>query len=421
MTLAAIRSKEVGAILLLLPLLYLIEEWRRPQRADWRLAGRRLARRILFWGAGAVGVLLVLVLLDGVILDDPLFTFSGSRFEKAGSMNFPDQVQPRRESANWLRVVWAPGGHPAALSLRNLWIAVAAAAVASGIRRRRLELRLVHLLPVAYFLALIALYIRMPHPFSSRMMIPIIPVASLMAGLLVHHAGLDDIPWKRFFETRAVIPSTLAVAVICFAIVPLRMGEIGAAEILPSTLLRRFGWNPDAFATGMLLPALILLTVGVLTLFATGARARIAALLVTFVLLFGLGFDFNRTLLGRHKAAQKGHLLLYPWQTFHDELDAARPVRIALSIDLHTRYGMTGTTRSSIASLALGRRNLKVSLASELPVRADMAIATLESYRRWKHQEPTLAETAVFGPSGFLVLVRPRETVKAKRASGSPR
>jgi hypothetical protein len=78
---------------------------------------------------------------------------------------------------------------------------------------------------------------------------------------------------------------------------------------------------------------------------------------------------------------------------------------------------MTGTTRSSIASLALGRRDLHVSLASELPVQADMAITTFETYRRWKREEPTLAETAVFGPSGFLVLIRPREAVKARQRS----
>lgn len=402
LTLAAFRSKEVGAVLLLLPILFLIE--------DGRLDLRRFARRMVYWTAGAVGALSVLVLLDGLILGDFLFTFEGSKLAQSRLMNFPEEIRPRRDSATWLRVVWQPW-RPAGLSLRYLWLGVVAAAVAAGIRRCRLELRLLHLLPIAYFLALIVLYIQMPHPFSRRMMIPILPVACLMTGLLLHYAGLDEIPWRRLTAPRVLVPTAFAAALIFLFVVPYTTGNLLAKDFLPAAALGRFGWKPEVFLKGMLLPAVVLVVLSLFALVAGRRRARIVALLVTYLGFFGLGFELNRTSLAQHQAAQKGELLRYPWEAFRDEFEADRPQTIALSPDLQWRYQMSATTRAAIARLALGRRDLRVELSRELPVHADVAIASRQVYRRWLRQEPALAASAQTDPARFLVFLRPREAV----------
>jgi hypothetical protein len=335
-------------------------------------------------------------------------------------MNFPDEIKPRRDSASWLRVVWLPGRHAAGLSLRYLWVGVVAAAVAAGLRRRRIELRLLHLLPIAYFLALIVLYVRMPHPFSVRMMIPIIPVASLMAGLLLHHAGLDEMPWRRLSAPRVVVPTALAAFAIFLVVVPYRLGTLSAADFLPAATLSRFGWKPDVFLTGMLLPAVVLVVLSALALVAGGQRARVAALLVTYLALFGLGFEFNRTRLAQHQAAQKSDLLLYPWKAFRDELEANPPHSVAFSPDLQWRYQMTATTQAAIGRLALRTRDLRVKLSREIPVHADVAIASRPAYQHWLRAEPALATTAQTGPLGFLVLVRPKEALENAPAPRLP-
>jgi hypothetical protein len=402
LTLSAFRSKEVGAVLLLLPVLFLIE--------NGRVDLRRFARRMVYWTAGAVGALSILVVLDGLILGDFFFTFESHRLAQSRQMNFPDQIRPRGETATWLRVVWLPG-LPAGLSLRYVWVGVVAAAVAAGLRRCRLELRLLHLLPIAYFLALIVLYIRMPHPFSGRMMIPILPVACLMTGLLLLYAGLDEIPWRRLAAPRALVPTVFAASVIFLLVVPYRMGNLAAGDLVPTAVLSRYGWKPDVLLTGMLLPAVLLVVLSLFALLAGGRRARIVALLVTYVACFGLGFELNRASLAHHQAAQKGELLRYPWEVFRDELEADSARTIALSPDLQWRYRMSAATRAAIARLALGRQDLRVELSRDLPLHADVAIASRRAYREWLLQDPALAVTTETDPVGFLVLFRPGEAV----------
>jgi hypothetical protein len=410
LTLAAFRSKEVGAILMLLPILFLIE--------SGGIDLRRWARRMFYWGIGLAATLSILALLDWLILGDFLFTFEGRKLARSGVMNFPDEVLPRRDSANWLHVVWLPGRHAAGLSLRYLWVGVVAAAVAAGLRRCRIELRLLHLLPIAYFLVLIVLYVRMPHPFSVRMMIPILPVASLMTGLLLHHAGLDEIPWRRLSAPGVVVPTALAAFVIFLIVVPYRIGTLSAADFLPTSALSRYGWKPDVFLTGMLLPAIVLVLLSALALSASGRRARVAGLLVAYFAFFGLGFEFNRTRLAQHQAAQKGELLLYPWRAFSDELEANPPGTVAFSPDLQWRYQMTATTQAAIGRLAMGTRNLAVTLSREVPKHADVAIASKPAYQHWVRAEPKLATTARTDPLGILVLVRPKEAIAHAAVNG---
>ncbi len=408
LTVGAFRSKEVGAVLLLLPLLFLI--------GNSHLDLRRFARKTAYWIAGAFGVLLALVLLDGWILGDCLFTLDGGRLAQSERMNFPPAgVAPRKASASWLQTIWSPRGNESNVALRNLWLGVSAAALAAGLRRRRLELRLLHLLPIAYLVALIALYVRMDHPFSPRMLIPILPAACLMTGLLLHYAGLDEVPWRQILKPAVLIPGALAAAVLFLVVVPYRLGTLEAANLLPVTHLRRYGWEPDHFVVGVLLPAVVLIVLSGLALVTGRRRARVAALLVAYLAFFGVGFEITRVSLAKKWPVQMGELLLYPWQTFRNELNATPWHTIALSRDLQHYFHMSAVTRSALGHLALGRRDFEVFSVGRVPD-ADVAIASRYAYDTWRRQTPALAATASFDPGGFLVLVRPKEA--AEQAAG---
>jgi len=129
LTVCAFRSKEVGAVLLLLPILFLI--------GNSGLDFRRFARRMAYWLAGLFAVLLALMLLDGWILGDFLFTLDGGRVSQSEQMNFPQGLAPRKPSASWLQTIWNPQHQAANTALRNLWLGVSAAALAAALRRRR--------------------------------------------------------------------------------------------------------------------------------------------------------------------------------------------------------------------------------------------------------------------------------------------
>ena len=404
LTVGAFRSKEVGAVLLLLPILFLI--------GNGRIDLRRFARKMAYWVAGACGVLLALMLLDGWLLGDYLFTLDSGRLAQSEKMNFPEAQAMRRAPASWFQIIWSPRTHEANLALRNLWLGVCAAAIAAGLRRRRLELRLLHLLPIAYLLALIALYIRMPHPFSTRMLIPILPVACLMTGLLLHHAGLDEVPWRKALQPGVLVPGALVAAVLVLVAVPYRLGTLDAASLLPIALLQRHGWEPDHFVVGVLLPAVVLIALGGVALVASRRRAWVTALLVAYLAFFGVGFEITRASLAENWAEQVSDLLLYPWQTFRNELNTTPSQTIAISRDLQGHFQMSATTRSSLAALALGRQDLHVVAVDHLPTNADVALASRYTYDSWRRQTPALEATASFDPAGFLVLVRPKEVAE---------
>lgn len=407
-TCAAFRSKEVGAVLLLLAALLIF--------VDGRLDARRFARRMAYWLAGAAALLLVLVALDGLILGDILFTFRGERFAMSRGMNFPAGVRPRGDHASWLGAIWHTPGHPAGLALRWLWVGVGAAAVAAGIRRRRLELKLLHLLPLAYLLALMALYVRLPHPVSVRMLIPIVPVACLMTGFLLHHAGLDEIPWRRLVTPTVAAVAVPAIGAIFLIVVPYRAGRLDAADFLPAQGLARYGWGPDLFATGVLLPAVVVVALAAFAFAAHRRRARLVALALVFLSVFALGFDFNRRALAERQSAQRTELLLFPWRVFRAELEADPPRIVALAPQLAWRYHMTAQTRGSIARLALRRGDLYVTLSSEPGADVDVAIGDGDNYRDWRRRVPELSATAKTARPGLLILVRPRAALEGSAA-----
>jgi len=405
LTVAAWHSKEVGAVGFALLGLDAIE--------DGRLVLGRWARRAAWFGAGALAMLGLRLLLDGWLLGDFLFLFDETRRAGAGQMNFPAQMPPRGAADTWLSVVWRSAGGAPGLALRNLWIAVAAAAVAAGVRRRRLELRLLHLLPLAYLLALVVLYIRLPHPFSARMLLTILPVACLMAGLLAREVGLEEVSWTQFGAPRVAIPAALAAAFLVFVALPYRAGLTGAAELVSASRVARFGWQPAQFLDGVAAPALVLAALAVFALVAACREARVAALLLAVLAAFGPGVVANRAALSARWAAQSGDLLLYPWREFGDAIRAARPRRIALSPDLFTQYRMAHRARTAVARLAVGRRDFRVRLDGNLPRSADLAIASPAAYERWRQEMPALAATAERDRSGFLVLVRPKQAAAA--------
>lgn len=409
LTAAAIWSKEVSALLLGLPLLYLVESGGRD------LA--RFARRLAYWGAGAAAATLLVVVLDGVVLGDLLFHFDGERFDQLRSSNLPGQARDARHAdESWFHRIWSPRGHAASAAFRNLWLAALAAAVAAGLRGRRLEIRLLHLLPIAYVATLMVLYVRMPHPISERMLIPYVPLACLMAGLLARDLGVDEVPWSKFRGPGVWAPAVLAAAIMVLFVFPYRMGDLEAAEFLPSALLARFGWSPDLFAVGVLMPLLLISAFGVVAMLAEHREIRVVGVLLGCLALFGLGVEFNRSSLARKLSYQTGNLLLYPWTAFRDELNREGVKRIAISNDVQWRYRMSATTRRALANVGLRRKNVWVQLASELPRDVDVAIASRPAYGFWRAELPTLAETAVLEPSGVLVLIRPKEAARLAAA-----
>ncbi|MCZ6507386.1 MAG: hypothetical protein O7A04_04980 [Acidobacteria bacterium] len=229
-----------------------------------------------------------------------------------------------------------------------------------------------------------------------------------MTGLLLHYAGLDEVPWRQILKPGVLIAGALVAAVMFLVAVPYRLGTLEAASLLPATLLRRYGWEADHFVVGVLLPVVVLIVLSGVAVVARRRGSRVAALLVAYLIFFGVGFEITRVSLAKHWAVQKGELLLYPWKTFRNELNAAPSPTIALSRDLQSYFHMSATTRSSLGRLALGRRDFRVVSVRHLPANADVAIASRYAYETWRRQVPALAATASFDPAGFLVLVRPK-------------
>lgn len=399
LTVAAWHAKEVGAVGFALLAFYALD--------GGRLDLRRWVRRAAGWALGAAAVLALLVLLDGWLLGDFLFLFDGARRAAADHMNFPERMAPRAAAETWLSVIW-DSGNLAGITMRNLWLAVGAAAIAAGVRRVRPELRLLHLLPLAYLLALIALYVRLPHPFSGRMLLTIVPVACLTVGLLARHAGLEEVSWRQLAAPPIAVPAALVAAILSLLVIPYQIGAVTAGELVPAGLVGRYGWSPERFVSGVLAPALLLGAIAVFALVAASREARLAALLLVLLALFGPGFAINARALAARQAIQTGDLLLYPWREFRSELDAARPRKVHLSMDLYARYGMAERARSAVAGLALGRGRIGVGLDHALPRNVDLAIGSPAAYERWRLEHPGLEATAVHDRADFLVLVRPK-------------
>ncbi len=404
LTVGASRSKEVGTILVALPAFFLL--------VDGRVDLRRFVRRMLWWTVGVVAALALLTVLDAWILDDPFFTVGSERLERLDRMNFPEG-RTAKPGNDWLKTIWTARHRGVDLSLRFLWLGVCAGAIAAGLARRRVEERLLHLLPIAYLAAIVLLYVRLPHPFSPRMLLTMTPVACLMTGLVFHYAGLDEIPWRRLLAPGVVIPGGFLAALLVFFLLPWRRGTLEAADFLPVAWLERFGWSPDHFMLGVVVPLAFLGAVTVAALGATHRPQRVVALGIVGLVVFGAGFAVTLSSLTAHRANQDRALLTYPWKSFGDELAEVPNASVGLSADLLWPYRMTMRTRTSIACVSLRRSDVFVSLARDYPQEADFAIASRRSWTRWRRGlapslERALIASATWDRTGLLVLLRPR-------------
>ena len=390
LTVAATRSKEVGAILALLPLLYLVAP-------GPGLDLRRFARKIGWWLAGVATAQLAIMAIDAWLLGDFFFTINWNRLLKSNHLNFPSGVSLR--GADWSRHLLEP-------SIRNLLLAVSAAAIWAGAARRRLERRLLHLLPISYVLALIALYVRLPHPFSTRMLIPILPVACLMAGLLLHDAGLDDVPWRTFFTPGVLLPGGIAAAGVLLLLVPYQSGDLDAASILPVDWLLRFGWTPGAFRhrrSGSGRPPGRGRRGGARGRAAGRACGRDTPRLLRPVRP-GSGFYAGQPGAASRRAARRP--LALPMARVPRRAGGEGPISVVLSRDLFDRYRMSAHTRASLAQARAAPAGRQSALQpgicrgrriSRSPVPPPTARGAT-SCRRWK---PPRSETATVSSSSF--------------------
>lgn len=210
LTLAAFKSKETGIILLWLPFLFL---W-----SDGKLDLQRFRRRMGYWLAGALAAYLVLMTLEWRLLGDFWYSLRPDNLAAAREVNVGEAFEPGRSIARWLGTVWGrrPGETPGHLSLRNLWLLVAAATVAAQLRGKRMEMRLLHLMPFLYLFMLIVVHSRAPHPFSTRYLYPILPLCALLGGALVSDCGLESLSWRNLRSARTPLLVALLAGLVVF-------------------------------------------------------------------------------------------------------------------------------------------------------------------------------------------------------------
>jgi len=388
LTVAAVKSKETGIILAWLPLLFLWTEG----RIDLRGFGRKMS----FWIAGAAAALLVLMSLDAWLLGD--FWYSVTL--DPGSVT---RIHFRREtgllasSARWTRILWAPGAPAPLEALRYSWLLALAAPAVATLRRKRVELRILFLMPLAYLLLLIAIYAWAPHTFSKRHMYPILPMCCLAVGALFYWLGLEDRSWRQLLAPRAIMPFVVGSAVLILLINPTRTGAID-----PSSALGVRG----VWVAWLLLAATIALLLA--------SRARPAWMIILLLALFGPGFAQVHQNLAKRYQLQRGELILYPWETFREEIEDARPESVAVAPEIWNSYRMVGkrATRQTIARIFFRRQDLRIPQVENVGPDVSYAIAGPIALPAWYRQIPDLRATAVFDSSGRLALVRPSDPRK---------
>jgi hypothetical protein len=382
LTVAALKSKETGIILAWLPMLFL---W-----TEGRIDLRGFARKMIFWIAGAVAAMLVLMSLDAWFLGD--FWYSVTL--DPGSVT---RIHVQRETgvvvsvSRWTRVLWAPGAPAPLQAMRFMWLLALVAPVVATLRRKRIEVRILFLMPLAYFLLLVAVYAWAPHTFSKRHIYPILPMCAFSVGALFYWLGLEDRSWRRLLAPRVFVPLIAATAILVLLINPARIGEF-----IPSSALGMAGiW------AGWLLVA-----AAIVVLLARSARP--AAMVLLLLTLFGPGFVLVQQSLAQRFLKQRGDVILYPWVTFREEIEAAQPKSIAVSPELWNAYRMVGkrATRQTIARTFFRRQDLTIPQVTKLQPDSSFAIAGQSAFRAWRRQIPDLGATAVFDPSGRLALVR---------------
>ena len=383
LTVAACKSKETGIILGWLPMLFL---W-----TEGRIDLRGFARKMIFWFAGAVAAMLVLMSLDAFFLGD--FWYSVTL--DPGSVT---RIHFRRETgivasvSRWTRVLWAPGAPAPLQAMRFMWLLALVAPVVATLRRKRIEVRILFLMPLAYFLLLVAVYAWAPHTFSKRHVYPILPMCALSVGALFYWLGLEDGSWRRLLSPRVFVPLIAASAVLVLLINPARIGEFTPGSSLGMAWIWA-GW--------------LLVAVAIVVLLARSARP--AAMVLLLLALFGPGFVLVQQSVAQRFLKQRGDLILYPWVTFREEIEAARPKTVAVAPELWNAYRMVGkrATRQTIARSFFRRQDLTVPQVTKIGPDVTYAIAGHSALGAWRRQIPRRMTNAVFDTSGRLALVGP--------------
>ena len=396
LTVAALKSKETGIILAWMPLLFL---W-----TESRIDLRGFARKMGFWMAGAALGLLAIMSLDAWLLGD--FWYSVTL--DPGSVT---RIHFRREtgivasSTRWTRVLWAPGAPAPLQALRLSWVLALAAPIVATLRRKRVELRLLFLMPLAYLLLMIAIYAWAPHTFSKRHIYPILPMCCLAVGALFSWLGLEELSWRRLLAPRVVVPFAIGAALLIFLVNPMRTGTIDPRSALGTR---------GIWVAWLVLAAMISLLLA--------SRARSAWMILLVLGLFGPGFALVHQNLAHRIQQQRGELILYPWVEFREEIEEARPEALALAPEVWKAYRMGGqrSMRQTIARIFYRRQDLRIPRVDSDRLEVAYAIAGPRSFAAWCRQVPGLQETAVFDTSGRLALVRPGEVSEAMHGTRIP-
>ena len=335
LTLAAFKSKETGIILAWLPLLFL---W-----TDGRFDLRRFGRKIVLWAVGFAGAWLILALLDGWLLGDFWYSLKPD-FAAMKRIHVTQSPQVGHSFRQWVLAAWSPGAPAAEQALRYLWIVALAAPVVAIVKRKGIEMTLLLIMPLAYFLLLIAVHARAPHIFSTRYFFTILPVACLAVGATLNFLGIETPLRGRITRPRVLVPLFMSILIL---------------------------------------------------------------------VLFGPSFHRVIQTVNPRLLAQRGELLLYPWETFRDELESARPETIVVPPELWRVYHMVGQhkTREKIAQIFFRRRDLRMWQSRDLGPDVDYAIAAPDIFKTWRRQIPGLRNTAVYDPSGRFALVQPRRAL----------
>ena len=383
LTVAALKSKETGIILGWLPLLFL---W-----TEGRIDLRGFARKMVYWIAGAAAAMLAMMCLDAWLLGDFWYsvTFEPGNVQR---LHFRRDTGLVVSASRWTNVVFARYASSPFQALRYMWVLALAAPVVATLRRRRVELRLLFLMPLAYLLLMIAVYTWAPHTFSKRHLYPILPMCALSVGALFYWLGLEKRSWRRLLEPRVVVPFVVGSAVLVLLINPTRIENLD-----PSSALGMAG----VWVGWLLLAGAIVLLLA--------RRARPAWMILLLLVLFGPGFVFVQQSLAQRLLLQRGELILYPWVSFREEIEDAQPKSIVVAPEMWKAYHMVGqrSMRRTIARVFFRRQDLDIPRANRVGSDVDYAIAGPKALRAWRQQIPDLKANAVFDPSGRLALVQP--------------
>jgi hypothetical protein len=188
LTIGAGKSKEPGAIMLWFVFLLL---W-----SGGRVDVKRFARRLLWWGCGAVAAYLVLMSLDGLVLGDFWFSLRPSSFAGAGKLLEAAEGKWQLSRFAWLSLPWSSA------PLRGLSIVALLAAVSAWLLRRPMELRLVALTPLVFMVMMIAVH---PPTLTPRYLFPIVPVTCFVGGMMAFDLALNPGKWKGLLSARTVV------------------------------------------------------------------------------------------------------------------------------------------------------------------------------------------------------------------------